>query len=287
MGRSLKTPDSEQIGDQFFSQKYSPCIKLSLIWEPRNIFDGDLEGNGSTTTERTGNTNSKKNETGSESDETCGAESSQKFFFSYFQAYVGGISAALIDSPQELLSFCATDLDVRFIVEKVKTHMMLGVGWCQLDHQMAAPKEPVVLAPRFSMYQKPTLQFLAIKDNLRSKSNMDSFDYVLISLQELDVRVEDSWVFALWIFVRKVLQRRQLQKIIKDGNDINDKSIEKFEMLADQLSSNLYDEEEINKPSNVKKVYIGKLEVRLPSYQNSFQKCILKMNSSFTTFLLY
>jgi hypothetical protein len=102
----------------------------------------------------------------------------------YLYVRVDQISAALIDScrTRELASFSARDADVRYSVTTAKTRLAVTVGNIQLDQQSFGmnTQVPVLLAPTPVKYPQPTVQFLSWKDNIRSKLDMESYEYVAI-----------------------------------------------------------------------------------------------------------
>ena len=59
---------------------------------------------------------------------------------------------------------------------------------------------PVVLGPStLQRHPQPTIQFRAERDNLKSKGNIDSFERVALQSEELNIRIEEGWMFVdLW-----------------------------------------------------------------------------------------
>ena len=183
MGLSSRPPESEKMGDDMFQQYFAPCIQLALMWWPDDRDMGD---------ERLEQEMSDNQGDGSVSLAQGGAapdKDSNTLTNTYFNADIGRISAALIDSERakELLSFSALDIDLRYSVTDAKTQMGLVIGWIQLDHQEDRSREPVVLAPKPVEHIQPTFQLLVIKDNLRSKKNIVSYEHIRLTLEELDL----------------------------------------------------------------------------------------------------
>jgi hypothetical protein len=201
MGLSSRPKESEQLRDNMFEQYFTPCIQLALIWWPDRGSEGRKSYNSSNSMNVNTTASSKR-------------ALSTPIIENYFNADISRISAALIDSQRavELLSFTATDIDVRYSVSKTKTRVGLVVGWIQLDHQDSRAREPVVLAPTPMEDLQPTLQFLALRDNLKTKSNIVSYEYIGVYLQEMDLTVEESWIFELWDFFMGVMRRSQVKK---------------------------------------------------------------------------
>ena len=167
---------TEEKHSEVFSRNYTKCIKLAMWWEKdeQNTLHISNPGNK--------------------------ANKLHNFIQSYFHASLNGISAAIIDSfkARELLSIAFTNIDVRNLVTKPKTWLGFALGNIQVDHHDKNALEPVVLGPTPVMHPQPTIQFLAEKDNIKSKSNIDSFRHIAIQLEEMDLRIEENWVFDLW-----------------------------------------------------------------------------------------
>ena len=204
MGLSSRPKECEQQRDNSFEGYFAPCIQLSLIWWPddpsrqedsdeRNKPEEPTRIRGSAETARILRTPALQN---------------------YFNFDINRVSVALVDSQRavELLNLSLVEIDVRFAVTRTKTRYGLVIGWIQLDHQDTRSREPVVLAPTPTEHVQPTLQFLALKDNLRTKSNIVSYEYIGVALQELDFTVEESWIFELWDFFMSVTRRRKVKR---------------------------------------------------------------------------
>jgi len=187
MGLSTRPPEAEKEADNMFNNYFAPCIKLAFMWEPDAQDDYH---------------------------ESVSIKAPSLVAKTYVQAEIGSISAALIDSSRavELLTLSTSDFDVHYSVTKAKTRLGIAVGRIQLDHQDDRSSESVVLAPTPVSHPQPTLQFLAIRDNLRSKRNIDSFAYIALALQELNLTIDEVWLFNLWEFFIGVLIRREAKK---------------------------------------------------------------------------
>jgi hypothetical protein len=220
-GLRLRPPESEKKSDDLFHEYFAPCIQLSISWWP------DVEAGGSSNEEsdessiphggRTLQSTERQNATQS------GANASP-MVKNYFNADIGRVSAALIDSQRaiELLSFSALDIDVRYWVTKAKTRIGVSVGWLQLDHQDDNPREPVIIAPTPTVQQYfPVVQILAVKDNLRSETDVLSFHFIDISVAEFDITIEESFLFDLFDFLSSVKLRRRRKTLTCNPNDKN------------------------------------------------------------------
>jgi hypothetical protein len=141
----------------------------------------------------------------------------------------------------ELLNLSLVEIDVRYAVTPTITRYGVVIGWIQLDHQDSSSREPVVLAPTPAEYLQPTLQLLALKDNLRTKSNIVSFEYIGVALREMDFTVEESWIFELWDFLMAVTRRHKAKNQSKKGQDRDD-AVARYENIFSAV-----DETEENK----------------------------------------
>uniref|UniRef100_A0A7S4RS30 Vacuolar protein sorting-associated protein 13 DH-like domain-containing protein n=2 Tax=Ditylum brightwellii TaxID=49249 RepID=A0A7S4RS30_9STRA len=197
MGHATKSAESEKTGDNLFNQYYTPCIKLALFWEPSL----DLKKN------------REDHVTPGDEEFTIGSRYKKwdPRAESYLHLSIRSISSALIDSSRalELLSLHINDFDIRYSVTKATTRLGVAVGWVQLDHQEEKAREPVVFSPTPVLLAQPTLIIETAKDNFRSKSNIDSYEYVHLAMQEVNIRLEESWIFSVWEFYVNVNRQRE------------------------------------------------------------------------------
>ena len=273
MGLSNRPKESEKVLDSMFQQYFAPCIQLALIWSPDST------------------QNVKKESVDDDEDQPSTTFSfadpevpEAPMMQNYVNADIGRISAALIDSQKatELLSFSALDIDVRYSVTKSKTRIGLVVGWIQLDNQEGRAREPVVLAPTPALHRQPTLQILAVKDNLRSKSNIVSYDYIGVALQEMDLTVEEAWIFDLWEFFMGIMRRQRAKKQTVKGERRADVLLTSENCFAASdsedtetdptLLSLLETEGDGESPSTRRKVYIEQLILGLVKLNLSYVK---------------
>ena len=239
MGKSARPLQSEKLHDNEFEEYFAPCIKLALMFQPNvesEDYDAAHSSNKSTTNQ-------------------------------YVYAKFERISAALIDSSRimELLSFSSRDADLRISVTSAKTRISIAVGNVQLDQQSLNGKVPVVLAPTPVKLPQPTVQFLAWRDNIRSKSDMDSFDYVAVQVQEMDLKIEESWLYDIWEMYVDVTKKREARAKLHLHQDKMTKTMSKtmFEggnsnnaAAINKASAFLRQDE---KPKKKKKIYVREL----------------------------
>jgi len=205
MGLCTRPEEYEQLSDNMFQQYFAPCIHLSLMWWP---YDQNQTEN--------------ENQVGAKKGITTSFEAYASVISritripaikAYFNSDINFLSVALIDSVRavELLNLSLREIDVKYAITRAKTRIGLVVGWIQLDQQDDNSREPVVFAPTPSEYPQPTLQFLALKDNFRTKTNIVSYEYVGVALQEMDLTVEEPRIFELWDFFMAVLSRKRMK----------------------------------------------------------------------------
>ena len=196
LGVSSLPSESEQLRDNMFTRYFTPCIKLALIWQPNDDDDGESPN---------------KAKPSGDVDVISEAPVSE----TYCNADIGRLSFALIDSQRavELLSLYLDDIDVRYSITETKTRSALFLGNIQIDYQEENAREPVVLAPTPGDNSQPTLQFMAVKDNLRSKTNITSYEYIWLALQEMDLTLEEAWMFELWEFFIGILRRIDMRNM--------------------------------------------------------------------------
>ena len=203
LGLSSLPSESEKVRDNMFDQYFTPCIKLALIWQPEEDTSDEVDV---------------QNKFQPTFDADALPESPLAEI--YCNADIGRLSFALIDSQRalELVSLYITDIDVRYSVTMIKTTTGLFLGFIQIDYQDDNAREPVILAPTPGDSSQPTLQFVAVKDNLRSKSNITSYEYVWFALQEMDLTLEEFWMFELWDFFMSIMRRMEIRNMSTFGS---------------------------------------------------------------------
>lgn len=275
-GLRLRPPESEKKSDDQFHEYFAPCIQLSISWWP------DVEAGGPSNEESDESYIPHGGRTGQSTDRQSATQpgaSASPMVKNYFNADIGRVSAALIDSQRaiELLSFSALDVDVRYWVTKAKTRIGVSIGWLQLDHQDDNPREPVIIAPTPTIQQYfPVIQVLAVKDNLRSETDVLSFHFIDISVAEFDITIEESFLFDLFDFLSSVkLRRRRKTRTSnpkgenhRDGSNMSGFS-EMHDPAEPGLFSLLMGE---NGPGRESKVYIEQLFLGVVKVNLSYLK---------------
>ena len=184
----------------------------------------------------------------------------------YMYGRLDRISAALIDSSRiiELLSLSSRDTDVRISVTTAKTRLAVAVGNIQVDQQSQYhTKVPVILSPTPVKHPEPLIQFLAWKDNYRSKSDMDSYEYVAIQVQEMDLKIEESWLYDLWEFYLDVVKKREARASHWNQQDSTTMllSADTFEVEVEQHTSDTIEKARLflkeDKKVKLKKIYVS------------------------------
>jgi len=196
MGQRIHPKEPEKRRDDAFKEYFAPCIKLALLFQRDEIDRDDPHADSASSL----NTNH------------------------YIYARMNRISAALIDSSRavELLSLTSRDADVKVSVTKAKTLVAAAVGHVQLDQQsIISSRAPVVLAPTPVKYMQPSLQFLCWKSNIRSKLDIDSYEYVALQVQEMDLKIEEAWLFDLWEFMMDITKKREARTRLRHKENLN------------------------------------------------------------------
>jgi hypothetical protein len=270
-GLSLRPPEAEKTSDDLFHEYFAPCIQLSIIWWPDEEGDENCIPQGRRTSQPTELYPS-----------SHPGPSAPPLVKNYFNADIARVSAALIDSQKanELLSFSAMDIDVRYWVTKAKTRIGVSIGWLQFDHQDDNAREPVIMAPTPNLQQfVPVIQILAVKDNLRSETDVLSFHFIDISVAEFDITIEESFLFDLFDFLSSVKLRRRLKTQVSHSNrgshsDGTDQKLSGFSDLQDPsepgLLSLLIGDE--SGPRRESKVYIEQLFLGVVKVNLSYLK---------------
>jgi len=263
---------TEHVSSGIFAQHYTKCIKLAMWWKP---MDPD-------------------NHYASPSNDTREDRNTYRALntMSYFHANLNSVSASIIDSfrARELISLAVTDIDVRNSVTKPKTWLSLVLGKIQIDHHDENGMEPVILSPTPVLHPQPTLQFLAVKNNVKSKSNIDSFQHIALNLVEMDLRIEELWMFDLWEMYFRILKRHkamqksiQRSKAVRCANENIDETLGvskgfKYETISD-ISNEIkdaFEEAQLKKDKaaddTTKKIYIDELMLGLVRLNISYIK---------------
>lgn len=209
--------DTEKVSDSDFQEYFAPCIQLAIIWSPD--VDDDIK------TEIVHDDESMRSSIVVDRSHSApeAAQNRQNMLSPsvrcYFNADIGLLSVALIDSQRtcELLSLSVQDIDVRYCVTKAKTRVGVIVGWLQLDYQDDNVREPVVLAPTPNDLLGPVIQTLALMNNIRSATDVVSFDFIDVSIAEFDFTIEERLLFDLFRFFRAVRHRKGVQLRARAG----------------------------------------------------------------------
>lgn len=209
MGLSSRPEESEQLRENMF--QYAPCIQLSLMWWPQDKSQ-DVDKDKQDAESDVKAVNKKSSSAVSQITQVPSIQT-------YFNADVSVISLALIDSVRavELVNISLREIDMKYVVTRLKTRIGLVIGWIQIDQQNDSSRDFVVFAPTPTEYLQPTLQFLALRDNVRTKSNIVSYEYVGVALQEMDLTVEETSIYELWDFFMAVMTRQRIRERAKKG----------------------------------------------------------------------
>lgn len=262
--------DTEQTRDDLFNEYFAPCIELELLWSPES--DENLnETNGSSM----------------ESNPERGG--SLRFVKNYLTCNISSVSFALIDSQRgrELLSISLQDISTRYWETHAKSRFGFAAGSIQIDQQDNSAREPVILAatPRENMVT--VLQVLAVKDNIRSKSNVLSFEFIDVQIAEVDLTVEEKFLFDIFEFVSAVKLRRNLHRNVSQGGETTPTlqiQSSAFESYNDTTTTTLYEnlfyndkkDDAISTRLYAEQVVLGALRVNLSYLKGKKQSTLLE-----------
>ncbi|KAJ8600439.1 hypothetical protein CTAYLR_001418 [Chrysophaeum taylorii] len=126
----------------------------------------------------------------------------------YVCAVLAGLSVTLSKTRSATALLHATVSDVDVIVEESnkRTRVATGINWVQIDNQLPMCHEAVVLAPTLTDSLQPVFQLRLSRNNSEPHGNFLSFKYISVMLQELDIRVDQSLLLALWHFVSEAVR---------------------------------------------------------------------------------
>lgn len=194
---NYRPSETEQECDDRFSRYMTPCIKIAMWWQPDKH-----------------NTVGKIHNTDHDAKSGGKEPKFKSLVEKYCQARIDTLSLSLIDSvrARELVSLTTTDIDLRYSHTKSTTQVGVAVGRIQADQQVEKAFEPVILCPHPVPNPQPTIQFLAIKNNIRSKSNLDSFKHIAVALEEMDLRIEERCMLDIWELFYGIFRRYDASK---------------------------------------------------------------------------
>lgn len=161
---------SEQVPDSSFPDK-KPCIRLKIRW----IDDKDDPG---------------------------GEQKSHNY--DYFRLQLPSLSISIVDSgsltkmARDVLHISCTGSDIRHYKSNESTSWIVNINWFQIDNQLADCTAPVLLAPIVVQKSKPVFMMQSLKNNLLSTDKLNSYDFIALQIQELDVKLEQQTVATLW-----------------------------------------------------------------------------------------
>jgi hypothetical protein len=251
--------ESEKIESDQFTEYFTPCVQLGLIWSPDVGRDEESKD---------------ENESGVQSHHPrpVGVFASQ--VKRYINADFNQVSCALIDSRRstELLSCTLTDIDIRHWVTVSKSRYGVSLGWFQFDQQNESAREPVVLCPTQKGVLTPVLQMLAVKDNMRSEMNVLSFDFVDFSISEFDLSIEERFLFQLSDFFAALRLRAKTQNSKDWRKTREETNIAMLEEKSDEPSLFSVVSELSSNEQTDQRVYIQQLCLGVLKFNISYMK---------------
>jgi len=195
-GRGLYPATSEKDRSEAFVSE--PCVKLVFQWKSKEKLPGS----------RT---------------------------ISYLRAYLREFSVSLIDSyqPMELISLSIRNVEARYVDSIFLTRANVVVSWLQVDNQMPSTDVPVILGPTPVQLPQPLVQLSLFRNKQknhqqRSSDNLISLQYVFVLLQELDLKLEERLMLALWRFTSRILLnalQEEEEQVEADGAGSNEEAV--------------------------------------------------------------
>jgi hypothetical protein len=288
-GRICYRPhESEKVSDDDFKTYMTPCIKIAMWWKKGALKDKKQ----------------KLTDLDKESPQQRNAESVPRSLTDkYFHATIDAISTSLIDSfrVRELLSLTMTDTDLRYSHTQSTTHVALVIGRIQADQHSENALEPVILSPRPVANPKPTFMLLAIKNNIQSKSTLDAFKHIAISLEEMDFRIEEACMFDVWALFYHILRRRNATKesmifvpsstsrIINRSNGLSFADYPQTRHLNEviEMMNSVHDNAVERNNQKVKQIYIEQLLLNSVKFNISYVKSPRRQDDARDNFVKY
>jgi hypothetical protein len=119
---------------------------------------------------------------------------------------LAGIGVSIIDSrPIEMLYLTLHGLEVNLQQTSLSQKLEFRVSRFQIDNQLYSTPFSVMLAPNLQNKRargKPFFHMSVVKSS--AYTSIDYYNYASFLVQELDVRVEDSWLFVLLQFANSL-----------------------------------------------------------------------------------
>eukprot|EP00624_Nannochloropsis_granulata_P006270 evm.model.NODE_4642_length_71726_cov_21.816496.4 len=129
----------------------------------------------------------------------------------YLRAYMAEMSVSVVDSYQhtELLSMTMRSVEARYVDNPSLTRASLVVSCVQLDNQLPKAEAPIVFGPTPMQMSQPLLQCSLFRQKDRTEltrpDHLYRLKYVFVLLQEVDVKIEEDFLHALWQSFSRVL----------------------------------------------------------------------------------
>lgn len=129
----------------------------------------------------------------------------------YLRAYLTEMSVSIVDSYQrtELLSLTIRSVEARYVDNPALTRASLVVSCVQLDNQLPKAEAPIVFGPTPMKMSQPLLQCSLFRQKDRNEltrpDHLYRLKYVFVLLQEVDVKIEEDFLHALWQSFSRVL----------------------------------------------------------------------------------
>jgi hypothetical protein len=126
----------------------------------------------------------------------------------YLRLHVPRMSCSLIDSVmvREVMFIRLDYIDVRLYETELISDSILVVWNFQIHNQLFSPVSPVIMSPAYKGSTEPLVKARALQNKRTSHQNLVSFEVLLCIFQELDLRIEQTFVKATWKLISNWLR---------------------------------------------------------------------------------
>lgn len=137
----------------------------------------------------------------------------------YARMHIPALSIAIIDSnrAREIMQVVISDVDARHSVTPENTESSANVSWIQVDNQLPQPISPVIVSPTPVKRPQPTLRLHVCRNNILSHEHLESYDSIELIIQELDMRLEQQTVIAVWDIIKSCQHEHSKTQIFRTG----------------------------------------------------------------------
>jgi hypothetical protein len=157
-----------------------PCICVSFKWAPETLRFSDV--------------------------------TTQKF---HGRLHVPSLSVSMIDSKKacEILQVCVSGIDIRYSDSVELTETSVNVSWLQVDNQLPDAAYAVILSPTANRRPQPVIRMHVRRNNGLCHEHLQSFDLMILILQEIDLHLEQQTITAIWDIIESFVTEKFIRRI--------------------------------------------------------------------------